>query len=90
MELIRMKIPIKKEYYKYIEQGKKPFEWREAHFTFVDDKTGEILGRHKVHRCAVVRNEVAKSNCWIKEIKKDWDKLFKEDMIMQFSIDEKY
>lgn len=40
-----MKLPIKKEYFEQIREGKKIMEWRDAHITFVCEETGEELYR---------------------------------------------
>ena len=38
-----MKLPIKKKYFDMIKEGKKNVEYRDAHITFVCEKTGEQL-----------------------------------------------
>lgn len=38
-----MKLPIKKEFFDAIEKGYKTVEWRDAHITFVCEKTGRTL-----------------------------------------------
>ena len=38
-----MKLPIRHEYFDDIKKGKKKFEYRDAHITFVDEETGEQL-----------------------------------------------
>ena len=40
-----MKLPIKKKYFDLIKSGKKTFELRDAHLTFVCEKTGRKLRR---------------------------------------------
>lgn len=44
-----MKLPIKKEDFDAIKLGNKPFEWRDAHITFVCEETGETLRKSIVH-----------------------------------------
>jgi ASC-1-like (ASCH) protein len=43
-----MKLPIKKEYFDQIKSGKKKFEYRENHITFVCEETGETLVKRVV------------------------------------------
>ena len=38
-----MKLPIKHKYFEQIKSGKKDIEYRDAHITFIDEKTGETL-----------------------------------------------
>ena len=38
-----MKLPIKKKWFDMIKSGKKNFEFRDAHITFVCEETGETL-----------------------------------------------
>ncbi len=38
-----MKLPIKDKFFKEIKAGKKRFDIRDAHITFVNEKTGEKL-----------------------------------------------
>lgn len=38
-----MKLPIKKKYFDLIKEGKKQWEYRDAHITFVCEETGETL-----------------------------------------------
>jgi hypothetical protein len=38
-----MKLPIKKKYFDLIKEGKKTFELRDAHITFICEETGETL-----------------------------------------------
>jgi len=38
-----MKLPIKKKYFDEIKEGKKKFEYRDAHITFICEETGEKL-----------------------------------------------
>ena len=38
-----MKLPIKKKYFDLIKSGKKEFEYRDAHITFICEETGEQL-----------------------------------------------
>ena len=38
-----MKLPIKKKYFDEIKDGKKRFEYRDAHITFVCEETGEQI-----------------------------------------------
>ena len=38
-----MKLPIKKEYFDLIKEGKKDIEYRDAHITFICEETGETL-----------------------------------------------
>ena len=42
-EVKRMKLPIKDKYFKEIKEGKKFFGYRDAHITFINEKTGETL-----------------------------------------------
>lgn len=41
-----MKLPIKDRFFKQIKAGKKDWEYRDAHITFVNEKTGEHLRRN--------------------------------------------
>lgn len=38
-----MKLPIKKKYFDEIKSGKKKFEYRDAHITFICEETSETL-----------------------------------------------
>jgi len=38
-----MKLPIKDEYFQKIKSGEKIEEYRDAHITFVNEKTGETI-----------------------------------------------
>lgn len=38
-----MKLPIRKEYFDMIKSGKKIYEYRDAHITFICEETGEQL-----------------------------------------------
>ncbi len=38
-----MKLPINDRFFKQIKAGKKDWEYRDAHITFVNEKTGEHL-----------------------------------------------
>lgn len=49
-----MKLPIKKKYFDEIKSGKKKFEYRDAHITFICEETGEKL-RMEVVRTHVMR-----------------------------------
>ena len=40
-----MKLPIKKKFFDMIKDGKKSYEYRDAHITFICEETGEILER---------------------------------------------
>lgn len=40
-----MKLPIKDKYFKLIKEGKKRFEFRDAHITFINETTKEELKR---------------------------------------------
>ena len=40
-----MKLPIKHEYFEQIKNGVKKYEYRDAHITFMDEETGEMLRR---------------------------------------------
>jgi len=41
-----MKLPIKKKYFDQIKSGKKKFELRDAHITFVCEKTGRTIRKN--------------------------------------------
>lgn len=49
-----MKLPIKKKYFDEIKEGKKFFEVRDAHITFVCEETGEEL-RKEVVGCKILK-----------------------------------
>jgi len=50
-----MKLPIKKKYFDEIKEGKKDFEVRDAHITFVCEETGETL-RKDIESASVLAN----------------------------------
>lgn len=41
-----MKLPIKHKYFEQIKEGRKTFEYRDAHLTLVDEKTGETITKY--------------------------------------------
>lgn len=43
-----MKLPIKKVYFDQIKEGKKKYEYRDAHITFVCEETGETLRKEVI------------------------------------------
>lgn len=43
-----MKLPIKQEYFNEIKSGKKDFEYRDAHITFICEETGEELKKEVI------------------------------------------
>ena len=43
-----MKLPIKKKYFDDIKKGKKNFEYRDAHITFICEETGEQIRKEVV------------------------------------------
>ena len=51
-----MKLPIKKKYFDEIKSGKKDFEYRDAHITFICEETGEKLRKDIVNVFLVQRN----------------------------------
>jgi len=44
-----MKLKIREEYFKAIKQGSKTLDYRDAHITFVCEKTGETLRKEVTH-----------------------------------------
>lgn len=46
-----MKLPIKKKYFDEIKKGKKDFELRDAHITFICEETGEKLTKEIETAC---------------------------------------
>lgn len=44
-----MKLLIKKEYFKAIEQGSKTLDYRDAHITFVCEETGATIRKEVTH-----------------------------------------
>ena len=55
-----MKLPIKDRYFQELKEGKKKTEFRDAHITFVNEKTGETL-RKEVVRCCTEHNSTFKA-----------------------------
>jgi len=53
-----MKLPIKKKYFDEIKSGKKDFELRDAHITFICEETGETL-RKEIETATIVRGFLA-------------------------------
>lgn len=73
-----MKLPIKHEFFEDIKSGKKEFEYRDAHLTFIDEETGEELTK-TVERVALVLKEFAG------DVTGDYG-LFEDDKIIQFKL----
>lgn len=73
-----MKLPIKHKYFQDIKSGKKEFEYREAHITFVDEETGETLTK-RVTRVHLVLKEFAAHVTGN-------NGLFEDDKIIQFKL----
>ena len=73
-----MKLPIRHKYFEEIKSGKKDFEYRDAHITFVDEETGEELTKD-VERVALVLKEFAA------DVTGDCG-LFEDDKIIQFKL----
>jgi hypothetical protein len=48
-----MKLPIKKKYFDEILSGKKKYEYRDAHITFVCEETGQTL-RMNIFKASIV------------------------------------
>jgi hypothetical protein len=73
-----MKLPIKDKYFKQIKQGVKEFEFRDAHITFINEKTGETL-RKDVYHVEIIPKEI---------LDDDLDKnMFEDDLILVFGLD---
>lgn len=79
-----MKLLIKKKYWDEIEKGIKNFEFREAHITFIDDVTGEVLGRKEVKKASV--KHTAEAFTLSTMSLKEWEKMFKENWIIVFEL----
>ena len=71
-----MKLPIKKKYFDLIKSGKKTFEYRDAHITFVCEETGEELRKDIDGFRIVQRHNLPKS---LKE-----SDMFTDDKILAF------
>jgi len=74
-----MKLPIKKEFFDQIKSGKKKFEYRDAHITFVCEETGEKIKR-EIYEVQLIRREKLPNN-----LKKRSD-LFKDFCMLKFKI----
>ena len=48
---LRMKLPIKDKYFQRIKSGEKKLEWRDAHITFVNERTKETLRKDVIAIC---------------------------------------
>jgi len=44
-----MKLKIRNEYFEAIKQGSKTLDYRDAHITFVNEKTGESIRKEVTH-----------------------------------------
>lgn len=69
-----MKLPIKRRYFDMIEKETKDMEYRDAHITFVCEKTGKTL-RREVETVDIVN---------INDIPKKYRHLFKDKNIIRF------
>jgi len=81
-----MKIPIKHEFFKKIEKGIKKIELREAHLTFIDEKTGKQLTQ-KVADCGAMPKVVFDNFKGACISKKEFNRMFKEDKIIVFELE---
>ena len=75
----KVKLPIKKKYFDLIKSGKKEFEYRDAHITFICEETGETL-RKNVYSATVK----LKSQLWFSE--NELNELFDDDEIIVFKL----
>jgi len=73
-----MKLPIKKEYFDQIKTGKKQFEFRDAHITFVCEETGEQVTKRV---CAVALSRKTKLPQPLRSLD-----LFSDDDIIVFGL----
>ncbi len=71
-----MKLPIKDEYFKELKLGRKTVEYRDAHITFVNEKTGETLKKN-VLVCSVIKRKYVK-------YLKDKSHLFEDEKVIRF------
>ena len=53
-----MKLPIKDKFFQQIKEGKKFFEVRDGHITFVNEKTGETITKNILTAGVGIRKKV--------------------------------
>lgn len=66
-----MKLPIKHKYFEQIKKGHKNFEFRDAHITFIDEKTCEQYRREVTEVSLLPRKYLIKNFPYLKEILED-------------------
>lgn len=71
-----MKLPIKDKYFKEIKAGIKSFEYRDAHITFINEKTKETL-RKEVVSIKIVS---------LRSIKQEYWELFEDNFVLRFGL----
>ena len=77
-----MKLQIKKKYFDLIKSGKKEFEYRDAHITFICEETGETL-RKEITGVNIIPLENFKNE------DKDFFKCFEDDIVVSFKLGDK-
>lgn len=78
-----MKLPIKKIYFDQIKNGKKIFEYRDAHITFINEETKEELRKDVLSVELInIRNLIIREDLTLKEI----EKLFSDNWIICFKL----
>lgn len=79
-----MKMSIKHEFFEKIKKGKS-LEIREAHLTFIDEKTKELL-RKEVTGCEVMPKDVFSDFDKARISRKRFNNMFKENRIIVFEL----
>jgi len=68
-----MKLLIKKKYFDLIKEGKKKFEYRDAHITFICEETKETLKKEVIGSDVIVNAG-------------DYPDVLKDDFIIEFEL----
>lgn len=77
-----MKLPIKKEFFNMIKLGKKRFEYRDAHITFVCEGTGEQL-RKEVKGVDIIPIDIFKDSKRREQVDMS---LFDDKLLIEFEL----
>ena len=74
-----MKLKIKKEFFDKIKSGKKNFEYRDAHITFICEETKEKL-RKDIHFVQMISRE------WLPKELRERNDLFEDNIILKMEL----